>query len=70
MIESISAHNLGRRTETEHVTSQNPFLKFEIGPDVYKTETKKHVGSQVFWNDAVKFSSLNGDVLTVSGFRM
>ena len=65
VIESIEVSNLGKRSETEHVSSQNPLLKFEIGKEVYKTETKKHVKTNVQFQDSIRFQKLSGDVLTV-----
>ena len=66
VIEGIECVNLGRKTESEHVSSQNPFLKFEIESVIHKTETKKHVGSHVFFDDSIRFDALTGDVLTVN----
>ena len=60
VIEEIEAHNLGRRSATEHVTSQNPFLRFEIGSEVHKSSTKKGVSSHVVYEDEmIRFSKFN-----------
>lgn len=66
VLDAIEVFNLGRKTETEHVTSQNPFLRFAIGSQTYKTETKKHVGAHAVFQDSLRFNATPGDELQVS----
>lgn len=66
VLDAIEVFNLGRKTETEHVTSQNPFLRFAIGSQTYKTETKKHVGAHAVFQDSLRFNATPGDELQIT----
>lgn len=70
VIEGISVQSLGYKSSSHSTWS--PFLKFEIGSNVHKTSTLKHVpaGQDLVWQgETLRFPANAGDMLTVSAFR-